>query len=214
MEVVPHSCATMVLSMVPSHDFDASLQRRRDRTGCERRFQLRSVFHAETEKRDGDARSGSARLGAALPAALLRRMIPTAPAACALTDLLVKLQPPRSATTIFPATSARQSLASIGEGTRARRAGHHGRAAVVGQDDGVRESNVCGPYPDAPISSVNVRGGMVTSERLPMPVHTYICIRGDEPSARGLMLALFDCPESAASCASTSRGSRSAPPRP
>ena len=33
-------------------------------------------------------------------------MTPTAPAACALTDLTVKLQPPRSMTTILPETAA------------------------------------------------------------------------------------------------------------
>ena len=45
-------------------------------------------------------------LDGVLPGALLRRRTPTAPAFCALTDLAVKLHPPRSATTILPETAA------------------------------------------------------------------------------------------------------------
>ncbi len=62
--------------------------------------------------------------------------------------------------------------------------------------------------------STIVIAGTVVICRFGSPVQTYICMRGDRPSAGVLMFALFDCPASALSCASARNGSLPTPPRP
>src|SRR5262249_8725951 len=127
--------------------------------------------------------------------------------------LTVKLQMPRSTTAIMPVTLGGTWQASLvvppvvaGGGTAVLPSLESTAVPVM--------SNVCGPKPEAPMPSLIVMGGVVTSWRLGRPFQTYICMRGDLPSLSVLMLALFAWPLRALSCASARRGSFSNPPRP
>ena len=133
------------------------------------------------------------------------------PARC--TTLTMKLQAPRSMTAILPVTFA-GSLARVG--------GVPGPvvpviSAVLPSSAGERQSvmsNVCGPKADAPMrigERERARGARCDSA---IPSTRTSACAGASRRPEVLMLALFDCPESALSCASARIGSPSAPPRP